>query len=186
MSAQQKNAGKNLIVIGLLLLGLFAGSLYLGDKNTDQDAATDSESQQQDAKKPEDKSSDDKKDKKDEKSEKSEKSEKTKQETAADDAKKPSTTATETKGGYSFTAKRGDSYTVAARHAVAAAKNDLTPAERVAAETKLAQEAGAPALEVGQTVTISKEKVASAIDWAQKLSAAQKNYWQYYADQIVW
>jgi len=73
-----------------------------------------------------------------------------------------------------------------ARKAIAKADSNLSHAERVAAETKLTQDADASYLEIGQAVTIAKSDVKSAVTWAKALSDEQKAAWQYYADQIAW
>lgn len=89
------------------------------------------------------------------------------------------------KDSYSYTAAAGDSYTVLARQAVAVAGADMTAAERVAAETKLTQDAGEPYLEIGQSVSFEKSTVDAAVDWAKSLSAADKAAWQPYADMVI-
>lgn len=86
---------------------------------------------------------------------------------------------------YTYTAVAGDSYTQLARQAVAALAGDATTVERVAAETKLAQDAGAPLLEIGQQVELSKSTIQAAIDWAVALNDAEKNAWQPYADMVI-
>ena len=68
---------------------------------------------------------------------------------------------------HTFTAAAGDSYTGFARQAVdeyADAHNlQLTDAERLDAEVALANDAGAPYLEIGQNVTIADSAVAAAL-----------------------
>ena len=70
-------------------------------------------------------------------------------------------------GEHTFTATAGDSYTGLARQAVdkyADAHNlQLTDAERLDAEVALANDAGAPYLEVGQNVAIAESAVAAAL-----------------------
>lgn len=70
-------------------------------------------------------------------------------------------------GEHTFTAAAGDSYTGFARQAVdeyADAHNlQLTDAERLDAEVALANDAGAPYLEIGQNVTIADSAVAAAL-----------------------
>lgn len=87
--------------------------------------------------------------------------------------------------GYSYTASAGDSYTYLARQVVAIAGGDLSPAQRVAAETKLTQDAGAPLLEIGQSVEFDQAVVKSAVDWAASLSGADEAAWQSYADTVI-
>ena len=70
-------------------------------------------------------------------------------------------------GEHTFTATAGDSYTGLARQAVdeyADVHNlQLTDAERLDAEVALANDAGAPYLEIGQKVTIADSAVAAAL-----------------------
>lgn len=80
----------------------------------------------------------------------------------------------------------GESYTGLARRSVAAINNELSPAERIAAETKLTQDAGAQYLDAGQEVIISKKDVEVAIKWAQNLSDEHKAAWKPYADLVDW
>ena len=96
------------------------------------------------------------------------------------------TTASETDTAYAYTVGNGESYTNLARLAVADADSGLSTAERVAAETKLTQDAGAQMLEVGQSVELSKEAVNAAVEYAKNLSAEQKAAWQPYADLVAW
>lgn len=86
---------------------------------------------------------------------------------------------------YTHTAVAGDSYTMVARQVVAALGGELSPAQRVAAETKLTQDAGEPFLEVGQVVELDKEVVQATIDWAGSLSPAEEAAWQPYADMVI-
>lgn len=109
-----------------------------------------------------------------------------KQEQADDESKSDEKKADEnSQSVYSYTAAAGDSYTVLARQAVAVAGSDLTAAERVAAETKLTQDAGEPYLEVGQSVRLEKDTVTAAVEWAKSLSEAEKAAWQPYADMVI-
>lgn len=96
------------------------------------------------------------------------------------------TVVVESDSEYRYVAGSGDSYTVLARQAIEKSGSDLTDAERVAAETKLTQDAGAPYLDIGQDVTIKKSVVSAAVSWAKSLSSEQKSAWQYYADQVAW
>lgn len=117
------------------------------------------------------------------------KSDDTKIEAAKKDAEKGKTiqtVAVESDSSYRYVAGNGDSYTVLARRAVEKASPGMSIAQRVAAETKLAQEASAQYLDVGQEVTIKKSAVEAAVSWAKSLSAEQKSAWQYYADQVAW
>lgn len=96
------------------------------------------------------------------------------------------TTVKETDEEFAFTVGGGESYTTMARRAVASTDGELTLAERVAAETKLTTEAGAEWLNEGQGLTLSKETVRAAVDWAKSLSDEQKAAWQPYADLVAW
>ena len=117
-----------------------------------------------------------------------------------DDAAKQSTATGEGKGqaahddassrggdeSYDYKAGEGDSYTSLARRAVSTVNSQLSPVERVAAETRLAQAAGAEMLAVGQKVAFDKATVEAAVKWAQSLSAEEKATWQPYADMVAW
>lgn len=85
-----------------------------------------------------------------------------------------------------LTAAPGDSYTTLARQAVAKVDGSLSPAERVAAETKLTQDGGAAELAEGQSVAIIRAHIHDAIAWAKSLAAEEKQTWQSYAEQIAW
>lgn len=91
-------------------------------------------------------------------------------------------------GKATVTAEAGDSYTVLARHAVAQYSKDagveVTPAQAVAAETFLTQDANAPELEVGQKVTVNKADVANAVKKAQALSADEQAAWEVYVPYV--
>lgn len=96
------------------------------------------------------------------------------------------TVATESDEAYNYQAGTGESFTTLARRAIAQADSGLSAAERVAAETKLAQDANAELLETGQDVELAKSDVKAAIDWAKSLSDDAKAAWQPYADQVAW
>lgn len=89
---------------------------------------------------------------------------------------------------YTFVARSGDSYALMARASIElyAETNhlELSPAQRVAAETFLIEKSGSPMLEIGQVITISAEDVKSAVDMAQSLSDDELAAWDYFADQI--
>ncbi|MCA9338229.1 hypothetical protein KC949_01610 [Candidatus Saccharibacteria bacterium] len=91
-------------------------------------------------------------------------------------------------GETTVTAAEGDSYTVLSRHAVAQYAKDagvtVTPAQAVAAETFLTQDANAPELEVGQKVTVNKADVANAVKKAQALSADEQAAWEVYVPYV--
>lgn len=76
---------------------------------------------------------------------------------------------------YVYTAKSGDSYTALARDAIAqyakAKKIEVTAAQQLRAEVELANAAGAPLLEIGQSVSITKDAVAQALQIAGAVAA---------------
>lgn len=162
---------RGIIVIALVILGLFMIYNTFARDTVEDAVVTDKESKTEDAKK------DDKADKSD-------------KEKAAHDATQPgavpSTTVNETDTAYEYTAGEGESYTTLARRAVTSVASGLTPAERVAAETKLAQDAGAEWLNAGQDLSLTKDAVRKAVDWAKGLSDEQKAAWQPYADLVAW
>ena len=96
------------------------------------------------------------------------------------------TSLDETTAAYEYVAGTGESYTALARRSVAKLDAKLTLAERVAAETKLSEEAGMPSLEIGQRVSLKKDDISAALKWAKGLTAEEKAAWQYYADQVSW
>ena len=76
---------------------------------------------------------------------------------------------------YAYTAKGGDSYTALARDAIAqyakANKIEVTAAQQLQAEVELVNAAGAPLLDIGQTVSITKDAVAQALQTAGAVAA---------------
>ena len=76
---------------------------------------------------------------------------------------------------YAYTAKSGDSYTALARDAIAqyakAKKIEVTAAQQLQAEVELVNAAGAPLLDIGQTVGITKDAVAQALQTAGAVAA---------------
>ena len=96
------------------------------------------------------------------------------------------TLAAEGDKAFTYVAGSGESYTGLARRAIASSNDKLSPAERIAAETKLTQDAGDQALAAGQEVTLSKSAVEAAVEWAQSLTEDQKAAWQPYADLVAW
>jgi len=76
---------------------------------------------------------------------------------------------------YVYTSKKGDSYTVLARDAIAqyaqAKKISTTAKQLLRAEVELANDAGAPLLEIGQSVSITKDAVAQALQTAGAVAA---------------
>ena len=71
---------------------------------------------------------------------------------------------------YAYTAKSGDSYTALARDAIAqyakAKKIDMTAGQLLRTEVELVNAAGAPLLEIGQSVSITRDAVAQALQTA--------------------
>lgn len=86
---------------------------------------------------------------------------------------------------YSAAANPGDSYTLHARAAIAkylqANKQALSPEQRAAAESYIVSAAGAPSLEVGQTVVINSKTIADAVARASALSASEQAAWSQWA-----
>ena len=76
---------------------------------------------------------------------------------------------------YAYTAKSGDSYTALARDAIAqyakAKKIEVTAAQQLQAEVELVNAAGAPLLDIGQSVSITKDVVARALQAAGAVAA---------------
>lgn len=90
---------------------------------------------------------------------------------------------------YSYTTSVGDSYTALARQSVqdyAKANGvELSHAQVIAAETTLTQQAGAPVLDVDQTVTLKNADVKKAVDGAKNLDAASLAAWEAYVPYVV-
>lgn len=86
---------------------------------------------------------------------------------------------------YSAAANPGDSYTLHARAAIAkylqANKQALSPEQRAAAESYIVSAAGAPSLEVGQTVVINSKTIADAVARASSLSTSEQAAWSQWA-----
>lgn len=154
---------RGIIVIAVLILGLFLiYSAFAGDQSGDEAAVTDEESKTED--------DEEAKDTDEPKAEES----------------TNGTTVTETDQGYDFVVGEGESYTTMARRAIASADDSLTTAQRVAAETKLAQDAGAEWLNLGQELSLTKENINAAVEWAKGLTDEQQAAWQPYADLVAW
>ena len=96
------------------------------------------------------------------------------------------TASNENDSAFDYVAGTGESYSALARAAIAKTDNTLTHAERVAAETKMTQDAGVPYLEIAERITINKSVVNEAIAWAKSLTPDQQAAWQPYADMIAW
>ncbi|MCB9820143.1 hypothetical protein H6796_02500 [Candidatus Nomurabacteria bacterium] len=166
-------------VIGVVLV--FLALISLGWYASEQSKSTDKKSDV----------AAEKTEKKDEKKEKEKTDAKKSDKKVAEktDTKKQVTGSTETKledgkDAITYTVGQGESYTMLARQAVSAMSYKLTSAERIAAETKLSQDVGAPMLDVGQKVTLKKADVDKAVKWAQGLSAADKAAWETYVPYV--
>lgn len=109
---------------------------------------------------------------------------------SADKSKDDTKTADAANNGdnYTYKAGAGDSYTVLARKSVqayaAATKVKLSPAQIIAAETRLTVDAGSILLNEGQTVAIKKSAVKSAVEVAQKLKGADLAAWEVYVPYV--
>ena len=97
------------------------------------------------------------------------------------DSKETNTTAAD----YNFTAVAGDSYSKLARTAIAdyasKANLDLSPSQRIAAETAIIASAGFPRLDINQVVTYTSATIKDAVDASMQLTDAQLLNWQPYA-----
>lgn len=175
VEADENNQGspiRGLIIIALLILGLLLIYNAFARDVADEAAVTDEQSKTEAANKDSEKKDDEKKDDK-----------------VADQAQPSSVSATtvkETDKAYEYVVGEGESYTTLARRAVASVDSKLTTAERVAAETKLSQDAGGEWLNAGQDLALTKEKVRAAVDWAKGLSEQDKAAWQPWADLVAW
>jgi lipopolysaccharide export LptBFGC system permease protein LptF len=98
-----------------------------------------------------------------------------------------SSAAAESADSYVYTAKSGDSYTELARSSIIKYDQsnkdlELNAAQVTAAETWVTQEAGSPAINVGQEVSVSKTSVEKFAKQASSLDDSAKARWQKYAD----
>lgn len=112
----------------------------------------------------------------------------TSQTKSAHSSSKKTSSKSDQPGSYTFTAQPGDSYITLVRQTIQQSKSGakLSPAQKVAAETKLAAAANWPAVNLGQTVKIDATDLKQAIDFAAKLSPAELSAWQSFADLIAW
>lgn len=105
------------------------------------------------------------------------------QDDAAEGAEKQDTVTT---ADFVRTAVAGDSYTIIAREAIkSAAAGSLNDAQKIAAETYLANQAGFPELAVGQNVTLSGSAIQDALTFARGLTVEQQAAWQAYVPAVV-
>lgn len=96
--------------------------------------------------------------------------------------------ASAAEGDFVYTAKSGDSYTELARSSVIKFDQEsedvsLNAAQVTAAETWVTQEAGSPAINVGEEVIVSRTSVEKFAAQAGGLDDAAKSRWQSYADR---
>lgn len=170
-SAGINPAIKNIIILVLVLLGLYLLFSFISNQGNQegQDTTTESESSQVE-----------------ESEEVAEGSEEADNGGAASEGRSDDTTVSETDESYIYAIGEGESYTSTARRAVTSIDSGLTPAERVAAETRLATDAGAGWLNAGQNLALMKDEVHAAVGWAKSLSNEQKAAWQPYADLVAW
>ena len=94
----------------------------------------------------------------------------------------------ETKGAdYTVRAVVGDSYVSIARTAIAQyiqqLKMNMTGAQKVAAETMLAEGSEWPAVDINEQITITNEVLQTAVSSAAALDATAQSPWQQYALQ---
>ena len=87
---------------------------------------------------------------------------------------------------FTYTAEVGDSYISLARDAIMHSGSDLTPAQRVAAETFAASQVGYPEIQVGQRVVFALEGLQQAVSDALALTPESQLVWEPYAAQIAW
>ncbi len=111
------------------------------------------------------------------------------EEPAQESSEQSSEEQTEESGNsYTFTAQSGDSFTKIARKSVQiyGIDNDvnLSEAQIVAAETFLTSDAGFPALDLGQSVSISEDTVKAAVEKAEALDEAAVARWQSYVPYV--
>ncbi len=89
---------------------------------------------------------------------------------------------------FTYTAQRGDSFTKIARKSIQTygyyEEVDLSLAEIVAAETFLTSDAGFPAINEGQEVSITEEAVKAAVEKAQALDDEAEANWEYYVQFV--
>lgn len=89
---------------------------------------------------------------------------------------------------YDLIAEQGDSYTLLARKTIQNYAKSmsvrLSPAQIIAAETILTQNAGSPLLEVGQKVNFKNDDLKSVLLSARSLTAEQLSAWQAYVPYV--
>lgn len=100
-------------------------------------------------------------------------------------AAEPEATEQDQPTAYEYVAQAGDSYSKIARKAVQTygIVNDvsLSEAQIIYAETVLTRNAGAPLLNVGQTISMDEADVREVVESANELDEATKSLWAQYA-----
>ena len=62
----------------------------------------------------------------------------------------------------------------------------MNAAQKIAAESKLVEQAGWPEVDAGQSVKVVSIALSQAINSARSMTADEQQMWQSYADDIVW
>lgn len=90
-------------------------------------------------------------------------------------------------GSYTYAVQDGDSYATIVRRAISEhGGSGLNPAQKIAAETKLAEQAGWPEVDTGQTIKIDSAVLSQAVSLARSMTADEQQSWQAYADGVIW
>lgn len=93
----------------------------------------------------------------------------------------PKTKDSTTDTAYTHTAQAGDSYATVAREAIEKyseqQKLSLTPAQRIAAESVLLDEAGHPSIEIDQAVAIDSEVLRQVVKDASGITESEQAAW---------
>jgi len=88
---------------------------------------------------------------------------------------------------YTYTVQDGDSYSTIIRRAISEhGGSSLNAAQKIAAESKLVEQAGWPEVDAGQSVKVDSIALSQAINSARSMTADEQQMWQSYADDIVW
>ena len=90
-------------------------------------------------------------------------------------------------GSYTYVVQDDDSYAKIVRRAISEhGGSGLNPAQKIAAETKLAEQAGWPEVDTGQTIKIDSAVLSQAVSLARSMTADEQQSWQAYADGVIW
>lgn len=90
-------------------------------------------------------------------------------------------------GSYTYAVQDGDSYATIVRRAISEhGGSGLNPAQKIAAETKLAEQAGWPEVDTGQTIKIDSAVLSQAVSLARSMTVDEQQSWQAYADGVIW